>query len=58
MNQFDIQRVENALWTLEKYWENLQDTNADMCRDGVWFDTSDALRVLDLALDTLKEESK
>lgn len=58
MNQCDLQRIENAIWVLEKYWVNLQDTNADMCRDGVWFDTSDALKVLDMALDALKEESQ
>ena len=58
MNQFDIQRIENALWVLERYWNDLQDTNAYIRIDGVEITPHDALKVLDIALHTLKEEPK
>ena len=50
MTPFDKQRIENAIWTLERYREELDDLDAETIVDGVWFNVSDALRVLDLAL--------
>ena len=50
MNNFDIQRIENANWVLQRYRDELEDTNADIVIDGVTITPSDALRVLDLAL--------
>ena len=50
MNNFDIQRIENANWILQRYRDELEDTNADVVIDGVTITPSDALRVLDLAL--------
>ena len=58
MDQFDIQRIENALWVLERYWNDLQDTNAYIRVDGVEMTSSDALKVLDIALYALKEKTK
>ena len=50
MNNFDIQRIENANWVLQRYRDELEDTNADIVIDGVTITPSDALRVLVLAL--------
>ena len=50
MNNFDKQRIENAIWTLERYRNELIDTNVDILIDGIYVNVSDALKVLDLAL--------
>lgn len=50
MTQYDKQRIENAIWTLEKYSEQLEDLDAEILINDVWFNVSDALKVLDLAL--------
>lgn len=50
MNDFDIQRIENANWILQRYRDELDDTNADTVIDGVRITTNDALRILDLAV--------
>lgn len=50
MNNFDIQRIENANWILQRYSDELDDTNADTVIDGVTITTNDALRILDLAV--------
>ena len=50
MTPYDKQRIENAIWTLEKYSEELDDLDAEILVNEVWFDVSDALKVLDLAL--------
>lgn len=50
MNDFDIQRIENANWILQRYRDELDDTNADTVIDGVTITTNDALRILDLAV--------
>ena len=50
MTSYDKQRIENAIWTLERYSEELKDTEVEIPIDGVYVNTSDALRVLDLAL--------
>ena len=58
MDQFDLQRIENALWVLQRYWDVLEDTNVDIIIDGVWITPNDGLKVLNIALDAIKEESK
>ena len=50
MTPYDKQRIENAIWTLERYSGELQDTEVEILIDDVYINTSDALRVLDLAL--------
>ena len=50
MNNFDVQRVENAIWTLEQYRNKLIDTDVDIIVDGVSIGVSDALKVLDYVL--------
>ena len=50
MNNFDIQRIENANWVLQRYRDELEDTNVDIVIDRVTITPRDALRVLDLAL--------
>lgn len=50
MNNFDKQRIENANWILQRYRDELEDTNADIVIDGVNITTNDALRILDLAV--------
>lgn len=49
MNNFDIQRIENANWVLQRYRDELEDTNANILIDGVTITPNDALKVLDLA---------
>jgi hypothetical protein len=56
MNQFDIQRIENALWVLDHYRNELQDTNVEIIIDGVSVTPWDGLKVLDLALYKLERE--
>ena len=56
MNDFDIQRIENANWILQRYRDELDDTNADTVIDGVTITTNDALRILDLAVYKLTKE--
>ena len=50
MNNFDKQRIENANWILQKYYNELEDTNAYIVIDGVYITPKDALKVLDLAI--------
>ena len=56
MNDFDIQRIENANWILQRYRDELDDTNADTVIDGITITTNDALRILDLAVYKLTKE--
>ena len=49
MTQYDKQRIENALWTLERYRNELQETDVDIIVDGASVTPWDALKVLDLA---------
>lgn len=56
MNDFDMQRIENANWILQRYRDELDDTNADTVIDGVTITTNDALRILDLAVCKLTKE--
>ena len=50
MNDFDTQRIENANWILQRYSDELDDTNTSMVVDGVYITTNDALKILDLAV--------
>lgn len=56
MNDFDIQRIENANWILQRYSDELDDTNTSMVVDGVYITTNDALKILDLAVYKLTKE--
>ena len=47
MTQYDKQRIENAIWTLLRYSDELDDTGVDIMIDGVYVNTNDALRVLE-----------
>ena len=49
MTRYDKQRIENAIWTLERYRNELQDTDAEIVIDGASVTPWDALKVLDLA---------
>ena len=50
MNNFDKQRIENANWILQRYRDELEDTNVYIVIEGVTITPNDALKVLDLAL--------
>lgn len=50
MTPYDKQRIENAIWTLQKYSEQLEDLDVEILINDVWLGIPDALKVLDLAL--------
>jgi hypothetical protein len=50
MNDFDKQRIETANWILQRYCDELEDTNADIIINGVNITPNDALKILDLAV--------
>ncbi len=50
MNDFDKQRIENANWILQRYCDELEDTNEYIIINGVTITPNDALKVLDLAI--------
>lgn len=50
MNIFDKQRIENANWTIQRYRDELEDTNVYVIIDGIYITPNDALKVLDLAV--------
>ena len=56
MNQYDIQRIENALWVLGKYYNELQETCAYDIIDGVRVTPWEALKILDSALYILTQQ--
>ena len=58
MTQYDKQRIENALWTLERYRNDLQETDVEIIIDGVSVTPWDALKVLDRALYKLEQEEE
>ena len=58
MNDFDKQRIENANWILQRYRDELEDTNADIVIDGVNITTNDALKILDLAVYKLMNQAE
>ena len=58
MTRYDRQRIEDAIWTLERYRNELQDTEAEIIVDGASVTPWDALKVLDLALYKLEQEEE
>ena len=58
MDKYDIQRIENALWVLEMYADELQYTCAAMYKEGVEIDPRIGLEILSMAFDELKEATK
>ena len=58
MNNFDKQRIENANWIIQRYRDELEDTNAYIFIDGVYVTTNDALRILDLAVYKLTNQTE
>lgn len=56
MNIFDKQRIENANWTIQKYRDELENTNAYTLIDGIYITPNDALKVLDLAVYKLTQQ--
>ena len=58
MNQYDLQRIENAMWILERYRNELQDTKAEIIVDGASITPWDALNVLDLVLYKLEQKEE
>lgn len=58
MNDFDKQRIENANWIIQRYRDELEDTNAYIVIDGVYATTNDALRILDLAVYKLTNQTE
>ena len=58
MTQYDKQRIENAIWTLERYRNELWETDVDIIIDGVRVTPCDALKVLDYALYKLLQEEE
>lgn len=55
MDHFDKQRIADAIWTLEKYSEQLEDTGIEVLIDDAWVTVRDALRILDLVLYDIKQ---
>lgn len=58
MNKHDIQRIENALWVLKMYADELYYTCVAMYKEGVKITPYDGLEILNMAFDELKEETK
>lgn len=58
MNQFDKQRIENALWVLEKYYDELYEVMQGIHIGDTYISPNDILYVLQKAKDNLefKEE--
>lgn len=55
MDKYDIQRIENALWVLKMYEDELQWTCVAIYTEGVKISPRDGLEILDMALNDLKE---
>lgn len=58
MNDFDKQRIENANWIIQRYHNELEDTNAFIVVNGKYITTNDALRILDLAVYKLTNQTE
>lgn len=57
MDKYDIQRIENALWVLEKYINELDYTCVVMYKEGVKIDPYNGLEILNMAFKQLKEDN-
>jgi hypothetical protein len=58
MNDFDKQRIENANWVLQMYFDKLEDTEAYIVVNGEYITVYDALKILDLAVYKLISQSE
>ena len=58
MNQFDKQRIENALWVLEQYRDELRDVMDGIYIDGEWISPNDILYAMEQALNNLELEEE
>ena len=58
MNQFDKQRIENAIWTLEQYTDELYDVMMGIHVDDQWISPRDVLYVLHQAKNDLEFEEE
>ena len=56
MNKFDKQRIENALWTLLQYDDELRDVLEDVFADDKWTYARDAIEVMEQTLYKLQNE--
>ena len=58
MNQFDKQRIENAIWVLEQYTDELYDVMMGIHIGDQWISPRDVLYVLHQAKNDLEFEEK
>lgn len=56
MNQFDKQRIENALWVLLQYGYKLYDILEDVWQDDKWTYARDVIAVMEATYNKLQEE--
>lgn len=58
MNQFDKQRIENALWTLKRYRVELCEATREIIVNGTYISPSDIFYVLESAMSELEFEEE
>lgn len=58
MNQFDKQRIENALWTLKRYRVELCEATREIVVNGTYISPSDIFYVLESAMSELEFEEE
>lgn len=58
MNQFDKQRIENAIWVLEQYADELYDVMIGIYINDQWISPRDVLYVLHQAKNDLEFEEE
>ena len=56
MNQFDKQRIENALWVLLSYGHELYDVLEDVQHDDKWTYARDVIDVIAATYNKLQQE--
>ena len=58
MNQYDKQRIENAIWVLQKYKTELHEVMSGIFVNGTYISPSDIFYVLDIAMNELEFEEE
>lgn len=58
MNQFDKQRIENAVWTLKRYRVELCEATREIIVNGTYISPSDIFYVLESAMSELEFEEE
>lgn len=58
MNKFDRQRIENALWTIERYYDEFYEVMNGIFVNDVWVSPSDILYVLQVAKNNMEFEEE